>query len=367
MTLAREVAEVYVNLNLTLGFALVVWLALQAGLRRTWLRHAYGVQLRALKLLLVFVAVSPVLSFFAFQVQEAVAPERSLVLSDMVVAAYLHGDIKLSAIEFERMLNLRDGWTEGVVTLASPLFTALAVALTFGLAVFVARFWLGLWRARRMVERSHLIKRIGRVDLRVSQAVRVPVAARGMWRNHVVFPYDFEAMGLDRKMALAHELQHFRNRDLEWEIGLEMLRVLFFWNPAFVLLKRQFDRLRELSCDEAVLVRRGFDPFDYAMCLLRFCERAVAGPRLGLNVGLVTRGSQVRARDDLAHRLVSLGTMGAGRRVGVAQAALFAAALTVGMALFAASIHTHKDWTHDRLMLSTVVNLERLEAINAGF
>ncbi|MEM7598760.1 MAG: M56 family metallopeptidase [Pseudomonadota bacterium] len=365
MTGIRDVVEVYINLNLTLLFAFALWCLLRAGLGRTRLRHAYGVQLRAMKLFLVFVALSPVLSFLATRMQEMVAPGQSLVLSDFVVAAYLRGDIQISALEFERLLNLRAGWTEGALTLSTPVFTVLAVALFGGLIGFVLRFGLRAIRVRSMLRASHLIKRIGRIDVRMSQTVHVPVAARGLTRYHVVLPYEFEATGLDRQMALAHELQHFRNRDLEWEIGLEMLRPLFFWNPAFVLLKRQFDKLRELSCDEAVLARRGFQPLDYALCLLRFCERAVLG-RQGLNVGLVAQG-RLSARRDLAQRLLSLGTMGAGGRVGFLPAVGFAGVLTVGFALFAASIQTHKDWTHDRLMLSTVVNLERLEAINKGF
>ncbi|MEL6647245.1 MAG: M56 family metallopeptidase [Pseudomonadota bacterium] len=361
----RDVLEIYINLNLTMVFAFVIWLVLRAGLLRTSLRHAYGVQLRVIKLLLAFVALSPLLSFLATQTQKMLAPEQSLILSDFVVAAYLRGDIQISALEFERLLNLRAGWTEGALTLASPVFAALAVALSVGLLGFVLRFGLRAVQVRDMLDASHLIKRIGRVDLRVSQTVRVPIAVRGLTRYHVVLPYDFEATGLDRKMALAHEMQHFRNRDLEWEIGLEMLRPLFFWNPAFFLLKQQFDKLRELSCDEAVLARRGFAPLDYAMCLLRFCERAVTG-RQGLNVGLVGTG-RLSARRDLAQRLLSLGTMRAGRRVGFVPGVVFAVVLTVGFALFSASIQTHKDWSHDRLMLSTVVNLERLEAINAGF
>jgi hypothetical protein len=59
--------------------------------------------------------------------------------------------------------------------------------------------------------------------------------------------------------------------------------------------------------------------------------------------------------------------MGGVPRLGLFQGLGFAVVLGLGFSLFAASIQTHKDWTHDRLMLSTVVNLERLEAINAGF
>ncbi len=367
MTGFRDVVEVYINLNLTLLFALLVWLGLHGLARRTRFRYAYTTQFKGLKMLLILVLVSPVLSALATRLQEAFAPEQSLVISDMVVAAYLRGDIAIGAIEFEQFLNTRKGWTEGMLGMSSPVFAIVGAVLVLGLVAFVMKFALSAWQVSRVLRGGHLVKRIGRVDVRVSDAVRVPFAARGLMRHHIVLPLDFEAEGTDRQMAMAHELQHFRNRDLEWEIALEMLRPLFFWNPAFVLLKRQFDRLRELSCDEAVLQRRGFAPLDYAMCLLRFCERAVTGgQRHGLNVALVSQ-SRLTARRDLAQRLLSLKTMGRSRRLSPVHGIIGAVVLGFGFALFSASIQTHKDWTHDRLMLSTVVNLERLEAINAGF
>ncbi len=371
MTGVRDAVELYINLNITLVFAFLVWLGLRFVMRRTDLRHAYNTQLKSMKILLALVALSPILSILATRAQEAFAPGQSLVLSDLVVAAYLRGDLSsissIGAIEFERLLNVRSGWTESFSSLSSPGFIVIAGALGFGLLVFMARFTMAVWQVHSVIHGGHRIKRIGRVDVHVTNAVRVPLAARGLLRHHIILPYEFGIGGRDRQMALAHELQHFRNRDLEWEIGLELLRPLFFWNPAFVLLKRHFDRLRELSCDEAVLERRGFEPLEYAMCLLRFCERAMTRERRhGLNVALVSHG-RMSARRDLAQRLLSLKTMGNTRPVRPVYGLCFALVLGLGVALFTASIQTHKDWSHDRLMLSTVVNLERLQEIQRGF
>ena len=54
-------------------------------------------------------------------------------------------------------------------------------------------------------------------------------------------------------MAIAHELQHMRQTDVGWEIGLKTLRLMFFWNPVFHVWKRAVDRLRELACDQQLL------------------------------------------------------------------------------------------------------------------
>ena len=42
------------------------------------------------------------------------------------------------------------------------------------------------------------------------------------------------------------------------------------------------------------------------------------------------------------------------------------AVIALVLGLGAASVRQTEDWSHDRIMLSTVVNLERLEARNQG-
>ncbi len=63
--------------------------------------------------------------------------------------------------------------------------------------------------------------------------------------------------------VLAHEFQHLRQGDIEWEILLEALKPIFFLNPAFHAWKRQVEKLRELSCDSQVLTRGRIGVCDY--------------------------------------------------------------------------------------------------------
>src|SRR5690606_2987736 len=84
---------------------------------------------------------------------------------------------------------------------------------------------------------------------------------------------------------LAHELQHLRQGDVEWEIALELLKPFFFWNPAFYLWKNQVEVMRELSCDRAILIRRGYDVAAYCQFLLSVCRDSLRRRRL-LAVGL---------------------------------------------------------------------------------
>ena len=108
-------------------------------------------------------------------------------------------------------------------------------------------------------------------------------------------------------------------------------------------------------------------PGDYAACLLRFRGRGRASKTSELstfNVAFLRTGSKGRAALEL--RLLAL----ADRRRTDSGRILFAALcglLTAGMILAAASVRNPGDWSQDRLTLSTVVNLERLEAINRGY
>ena len=143
----------------------------------------------------------------------------------------------------------------------------------------------------------------------------MPFATRGLFRRHVVIPSFLLTSPSDMKIVLAHEFEHLRQGDVEWELAFEFLRPVLYFNPVFHFWKQKFGRVRELNCDQSVLERLGISAGDYARCLLQFCgQRPSKRPDVGL--------------------------------------------------LSAATARTPGDWSQDRLTLSTVVNLERLEAIN---
>ncbi len=364
MTAIETAVDLYVNVNITLAFALLVWLALRVALVRAGSDNAFALQLGFLKAVLAAVALSPLLAMAASWLLDTALPGRSVVLGDLAVAAYLNGDIAMEASRFQSLLDARATLTRDLVSAGSLFSEVLAMGLAGGLAFCLLRFGLAVRAIARMLGDSFTWKRIGRVEIRLSDTIAVPVATRWGLRRIVVLPGDLVTRPKELRFALAHELQHFRQRDIDWEIGLELLRPLFFWNPAFAILKRRFDRLRELSCDQAVVASRRFDRREYADCLLSFCARARAG-RGGpaLNVALVNARRR-RAKLELTDRMLALEL--AGRRMRI-PAGRFAAATTlavVALSIGAASLQRPKDWSHDRLMLSAVVNLERLEAIN---
>jgi beta-lactamase regulating signal transducer with metallopeptidase domain len=176
----------------------------------------------------------------------------------------------------------------------------------------------------------------------------------------------------DMRIALGHELQHIRQRDVDWEIWMECLKPFFFWNPAFHIWRRQVEELRELSCDRQVLDRKGYDVAAYCQCLLRVCHNSLKRKRLfGLDapvVALVQTENRLfghRSAHVLRTRMEAL-IDGKAEKRPTALAALMLAPL-IGLTFLAAiSIQRPGDWSQDRLMLSTIINLERLEMMNAN-
>ena len=92
----------------------------------------------------------------------------------------------------------------------------------------------------------------------------------GLLRPRIYLPWGLE--GTDRDLALEHEKAHLRRGDPWWRLLGWLLLCLHWFNPlcwlAFLLAGRDM----ELSCDEAVLSRRGKGG-EYSESLLRIAEK----------------------------------------------------------------------------------------------
>ncbi len=362
MTAVKPVLDTYLELNLVLALAALVWLVVRAALARTSLQYGFVTQLRALKALCLCVVLSPILAMGVFALAAQISAQGAVAIGDIAVAAYLRGEIAMPATQFESLLNTRQRWADLVLSGEYPLVSAALVLLAIVSAGYTLRIAYDAWTIRDTISNSFLWRRSSKVDIRLSDRITVPFAVRGLRRRHIVLPSHLLDTPRELRFALAHELQHVRAGDVEWELGFELLRPLLFWNPAYVFLKYQFDRLRELACDQSVVARRGIDARDYTACLLDYCAKSIAlrSPRV-LNVALVTGG---KAKRVLRQRVVALAE---APTIQSSMPFLFLGltiVFVIVLGLAAASVRQTEDWSHDRLMLSTVVNLERLEARN---
>jgi membrane-bound lytic murein transglycosylase D len=148
------------------------------------------------------------------------------------------------------------------------------------LLLFLAGLCVTLWPlaadARstiRAIRAAHVLHRIGRVRLLISDTEHVPFAAWIPGHFFIVLPAALVLRPTHLRMALRHEAQHHRQRDTLHLYPTLVLRSLFGLNP---WLFRQLFALQEFACDEALARRPGHCARSYCACLLEIAEAALA-------------------------------------------------------------------------------------------
>ncbi|WP_371224096.1 M56 family metallopeptidase [Roseovarius sp. 2305UL8-3] len=367
MMAMQTVLDLFIYANILLVLAFGAWRLTQAVIARLGLQHDYRRQLTLLKAVLVLTLCSPLIAYFGTIISQTLYPNTPLTLHDMAIAAYLRGDIALPATEFEALLGTRDRVVNGVLNGTAPLAVLGLLVLGLGALYHLWRTIRSLMQVRQAIASGFLWRRTAHTDVLISDTVAVPFAARGLRRRYVVLPTHLLTHPSQFRMIIAHEFQHLRAGDVEWELAFEMLRPILYWNPAFYFWKRAFDGLRELSCDQQVMQTRRIDPHSYARCLLDYCERQISGPEpSALNVAFL-RNTTNTSRRSLETRILAMYTKpkASGQSGLVLGGTILVLALSVSIA--AASIRQPDDWSQDQLMLSTIINLERLDAITRGY
>lgn len=365
------VLDAFLNANILFLVAFALWRMARLILDQTGLKHAYTTQLKLLNTVFLAIVFSPFLILGLTSLQTYVLGQGvNVTLSDMVVAYYLNGGFEMKASEFERLLSMRDTFTTDVMQAGSWVAMAAIGAFLIGLAIGVVRLVFSMFCLHKIVFASYAWRNFGRVRLRLSDRTLVPFSTRGLRNYYIVIPSHMLANGEEMKVSLAHEFQHLRQGDIEWEILLEALKPFFFLNPAYHAWKRQVEDLRELSCDQQVLSSGKIDIRAYCDTLLNVCQQTLRRDRTFVvavpKVTLVT-ADRSALRDGkmsfLEQRITTLFDARMLRYPKLVYAAMVLPLMAAVM-LTAMAIQSPGDWSHDRLMLSTVVNLERLEEIN---
>jgi len=299
-----------------------------------------------------------------------VAGGWNLNLSDIVVSYYLNGGIGMKASEFEHLILMRDTFTLNVINGVGTVAWLAIAAFLAGMLVGTLRLAYSVFCLHRIVAGSYAWRSSGRVRIRLSDRTLVPFSTRGLRNYFVVLPSHMLCRPEELKVSLVHEFQHIRQGDLEWEILLEALKPLFFLNPAYHAWTRQVENLRELNCDSEVLTRGRINIRIYCDTLLSICQTSLRRDRSFViavpKVTLVTaeRSSIATGKRSFLERRIS--SLWEARRLVHPRLVFVATVLPLiaTILLTAIAIQPPGDWSHDRIMLSTVVNLERMDEIN---
>lgn len=363
--------DAFINANILFVVAFAVWNLARFLLRQAGLKHAYSTELKLLNGVFLAIVSTPFLILgLGYSHSSGMAPAVNFNLSDMVVSHYLNGGFEMKASEFEKLLLLRNTFTQNIVNMAGWVaWTAIAV-FVLGLIIGTGRLVYSVYCLQKIVSQSYAWRRFGRVVIRLSDHTHVPFSTRGLRNYYIVLPSEMLAQRNELAVSLAHELQHIRRGDIEWEILLEALKPFFFLNPAYHAWKAQVEHLRELSCDSEVLSRGSIGVRDYCETLFSVCQNtlrkdrefAIAVPK----VTLVTADRSAIRKPKvsfLEKRVTSLLDASHLRHPNLILGAILIPLVAV-ILLTAVAIQRPGDWSQDRLMLSTVVNLERLDEIN---
>lgn len=127
------------------------------------------------------------------------------------------------------------------------------------------------------------------------------LVTHGWWRPTIVLPPGCRAWPEDKlRSVLLHELAHVRRRDWVVQLGAEVARCVYWFNPLFWLAARRLRQESERACDDAVL-REGVDAASYASHLLEIARAVRHARTLPVALGMAQSTSlegRVRAMFD---------------------------------------------------------------------
>lgn len=156
-----------------------------------------------------------------------------------------------------------------------------------------------------------------------------PSLTFGVLRPVILCGRDIESR--EAELVLCHELVHIRRLDAVWKMIVQFMKYLCWWNPVVWLLFDEFDRVCEMSCDEAVILGRTEEERKlYSLLLIEEAqEKEKKKPKslsLRLEIGFGPEMRRVKERMDNLMRNRRWNRFAAGTLVA---ALIFANSMTV--------------------------------------
>ncbi|MEP5761958.1 MAG: hypothetical protein ABJ327_22120, partial [Litoreibacter sp.] len=158
------VLNAYIDANIILLMAAILWILLNAAIGRTMLRKAFSLKLSVAYGVLMSVLLAPVVvGMFEFARQSGVVNTSYVVsISDFAVAQYLDGRLDMAPSRFESLLFLRETFVADILVLGTPLAQAIVAVLLLGFVSVVYRSLRSVFKIKRIVEKSYAWRSIGR-------------------------------------------------------------------------------------------------------------------------------------------------------------------------------------------------------------
>jgi len=149
----------------------------------------------------------------------------------------------------------------------------------FLIAIFIflaGAFFIGkdLDQLFRIKQKSYLFRKNGRVSLFINDEITVPFSYWTINSSNIILPNSLLSQPKNFKIAIAHELQHHRQKDTQWVYIIWLLRVICILNPFVFLWSKKLSEIQEFACDEALVDQNKVESQQYARCLIEVAQTA---------------------------------------------------------------------------------------------
>jgi|GEM_PF-643892 len=264
-----SVVEVFLSLQLNFVLAFFILKIFSLVMRTFSVRLPFLFKLNLNYLLLVAVLISPSVRFL-FPREVSFLPAAKVWLMKDAKASTL-GGLKQPPVESLRLETFGEKFEIQTGPIELIAFTLLGVLMLFPLV----RMGRDLFRLKRIVRGSHILRQIGKIRILLNDDLAVPFSFRGLNWKYVVLPTNLLEKSRDLRISIFHEIQHHRQGDTKFVYLLFFVRHLFFMNPMVHQWNRKILALQEFSCDEAVVGRTSVNSQDYTSCLWRTAQTAI--------------------------------------------------------------------------------------------
>jgi len=127
----------------------------------------------------------------------------------------------------------------------------------------------------------------GKIPIAVSATAHTPMLI-GLIKPTIILPYMYFTKD-ELNMILAHEMVHYRRKDLLIKLFMLVANAVHWFNPVVYALNRQLNAMCELSCDEKVVSEMDTqDRRFYGETILQVLKHSMSQKRLVGNIAFAT-------------------------------------------------------------------------------
>lgn len=94
----------------------------------------------------------------------------------------------------------------------------------------------------------------------------------GFATPYILMPVDFQCTDKELAYILRHEALHYKHHDLWIKFGIQLISIVYWWNPFGHMLNKQLNLVLEMRIDDNVTGTDQKDIFDYMNCLFSVAE-----------------------------------------------------------------------------------------------